>query len=98
MIPRRCLAAISSIINRYPGHKFILIGDSGECDPEIYGEIYRKFPGKIDRIMVRKVTGSDFADGRMAEALNGVPKNDWELIGGDAVAGDKTCQDAYRRE
>ncbi|MGI9463599.1 MAG: phosphatase domain-containing protein, partial [Aestuariivirgaceae bacterium] len=86
------LAAITSIIKRFPGHRFILIGDSGECDPEIYGEIYRKHPGKIEQIMIRKVTGSDFGNGRMARAFSQVPGETWALLKGAATVGDSVCR------
>jgi len=46
---------ISRIIAMYPGLKFILIGDSGEEDPEIYGEIVRRFPERIRVIYIRSV-------------------------------------------
>ena len=32
---------------RYPEHRFILIGDSGEHDPEVYGRIARSFAKQI---------------------------------------------------
>src|SRR5688572_13633103 len=46
---------ISRIIAMYRGLKFILIGDSGEEDPEIYGEIVRRFPERIRVIYIRSV-------------------------------------------
>lgn len=35
---------------------FILIGDSGQKDPEIYREVVRKFPGRVFAIYIRDVT------------------------------------------
>ena len=39
----------------YPDLPFILIGDSGEQDPEIYSEVVRKFPERILAIYIRMV-------------------------------------------
>jgi phosphatidate phosphatase APP1 len=48
--------AIAPIIRRAPGHHFILVGDSGEFDPECYGELAREFPSQIDHIFIREIS------------------------------------------
>jgi len=45
--------AISTIMNRFPEREFILIGDSGEKDPEVYTEIADLYKGKIKYIFIR---------------------------------------------
>jgi hypothetical protein len=47
------LEQISEIIVRFPDRKFILIGDSGEQDPEVYLEIKAKFPTQVEEIRIR---------------------------------------------
>jgi phosphatidate phosphatase APP1 len=47
--------AIEDILATYPGLKFILIGDSGEEDPEIYSRIVHRFPERIRAIYIRSV-------------------------------------------
>jgi phosphatidate phosphatase APP1 len=47
--------AIAAILETYPRLKFVLIGDSGEHDPEIYREIVRRFPDRIRTIYIRSV-------------------------------------------
>jgi phosphatidate phosphatase APP1 len=47
--------AIEEILATYPGLKFILIGDSGEEDPEIYSDIVQRFPARIRVIYIRSV-------------------------------------------
>ena len=47
--------SISHILETYPALKFVLIGDSGEEDPEIYSEIVRRFPERIRVIYIRSV-------------------------------------------
>lgn len=48
-------SSIESILNAYPHLPFILIGDSGEKDPEIYREIVRKYPTRIRTIYIRSI-------------------------------------------
>jgi len=49
---------ISNILNAYPHLSFILIGDSGEKDADIYLDISRKFPNQVKAIYLRSVTDS----------------------------------------
>ncbi len=49
------LANIKWILEMYPRLPFILIGDSGEQDPEIYREVVRKFPERIRVIYIRSI-------------------------------------------
>jgi phosphatidate phosphatase APP1 len=50
-------AAIEEALSRWPSRTFVLVGDSGEKDPEVYGEIARRHPGRIAFIAIRDVTG-----------------------------------------
>jgi phosphatidate phosphatase APP1 len=47
--------AIEHILNTYPALKFVLSGDSGEQDPEIYADIVRRFPDRILAVYIRSV-------------------------------------------
>jgi len=47
---------IYDLLEIYPELPFILIGDSGEHDPDIYIEIAEQFPNKIKAIYLRSVT------------------------------------------
>lgn len=49
------MAQIESILGLYPHLPFVLVGDSGEQDPEIYGEVVRKYPNRIRVIYIRNV-------------------------------------------
>jgi phosphatidate phosphatase APP1 len=49
------LANIQRILEMYPRLSFILIGDSGEQDPEIYRETVRRFPNRIRVIYIRSI-------------------------------------------
>lgn len=46
---------IENILITYPQLNFILIGDSGQQDAEIYAEVVRKHPGRIMAIYIRDV-------------------------------------------
>jgi phosphatidate phosphatase APP1 len=47
---------IRNILNKYSGLSFILIGDSGQKDPEIYANIIKEFPGRILAVYIRNVS------------------------------------------
>jgi phosphatidate phosphatase APP1 len=49
------LNAIGDILNAFPEMRFILIGDSGEKDPEIYAEVIRSHPQRILAAYIRSV-------------------------------------------
>ncbi len=71
---------IKKIIQRYPKHQFILIGDSGEHDPEVYAEIYKQFPKNIKAIQIRAVENSDLSDERFSVTFKAVPKSIWQVF------------------
>lgn len=56
------LKDISDLVQAYPKLPFILIGDSGEKDGDIYQEISRLFPGRIAAIYLRSVNHSKRMD------------------------------------
>ena len=47
--------AIEDILATYPKLKFILIGDSGEEDPEIYSAVVHRHPDRIRAVYIRSV-------------------------------------------
>ena len=47
--------SIKNILDRFPERKFILVGDSGEKDPEVYSELAAKYKGRIKYIFIRDV-------------------------------------------
>jgi phosphatidate phosphatase APP1 len=52
---------IRTILETHPDLPFVLIGDSGQEDPEIYREVVREYPGRIQAIYIRDVTLDDRA-------------------------------------
>ena len=55
----------------------ILVGDSGEHDPEIYGTIARLYPKRVGRIFIRAVKGEKPDDNRFHKAFKDVPREKW---------------------
>lgn len=50
------LAQIRRLLTTYPNLPFLLIGDSGQEDPEIYRRVVTEFPGRIAAIYIRDVS------------------------------------------
>ena len=46
---------IARILSFFPGLPVVLIGDSGEHDPEIFTRIAREFPGRVEAVYIRCV-------------------------------------------
>ncbi len=46
---------IRGMLRRYPDLPFILIGDSGQHDPEIYAEVVREYPERVKAVYIRDV-------------------------------------------
>jgi len=49
---------IREIFDTYPHLPFLLVGDSGQEDPEIYAELVRERPGRVKAVYIRNVTAS----------------------------------------
>jgi hypothetical protein len=65
-----------------------LIGDSGEADPEIYGDIARDHPGRVRAILVRNVTAESADDPRYVDgAFEGLSPDLWLVFDDTAAAG-----------
>jgi phosphatidate phosphatase APP1 len=51
------LGRIRALLATYPALRFVLIGDSGQTDPEIYRRIVAEHPGRIRAVYIRDVSG-----------------------------------------
>ncbi|MDA1017382.1 MAG: App1 family protein [Planctomycetota bacterium] len=72
--------AIREIMKAFPGRRFLLIGDSGEQDPEIYGQIARTSPDRIVAILIRNVTDEQPDNARMINAADRIDRDRWRLF------------------
>ena len=49
---------IREIFDTYPELPFLLVGDSGQEDPEIYTELVRERPGRVKAVYIRNVSAN----------------------------------------
>ena len=73
-------AQIEPILQQHAERQFILIGDSGEQDPEVYADIARRYPARIQRILIRNVDNSSPEDSRYQDAFNQIDRDKWQLF------------------
>lgn len=73
---------LAGLLGQFPGRRFVLVGDSGEQDPELYGSIFREFPAQVDAIYIRDVTGEDRESARYKIAFAEVPAGRWSVFQG----------------
>jgi phosphatidate phosphatase APP1 len=52
------IPAITKLLEAYPQRQFILVGDSGEKDPEIYATIAQRYPKQIKAIYIHELSDS----------------------------------------
>jgi phosphatidate phosphatase APP1 len=71
---------IKELLAALPGRRFVLIGDSGEQDPEVYGRIALAHREQIAAIFIRNVTGEKPDSDRFRKAFQGVPADRWRLF------------------
>jgi hypothetical protein len=72
---------IEALLAAYPKRDFVLVGDSGEADPEIYGDIARRHPDQVRAILIRNVTGESADDPRYPDgAFRELPRTLWLLF------------------
>ncbi len=64
------ISQISEIVSRFPKREFILIGDSGERDPEVYNEIRNRFPDQIKEIIIRDVVNHRQIEPERLDGMN----------------------------
>jgi phosphatidate phosphatase APP1 len=60
------LDRIAGAMALLPNYRFVLIGDSGEKDPEIYNQARRRYPSRVVRILIHNVTNSAAKEERFA--------------------------------
>ncbi len=60
---------IDAVMRTYPDRRFILVGDDGEHDPQVYCEILRRHPRQVIHVFIRRVRdGSESAGKSCATA------------------------------
>jgi phosphatidate phosphatase APP1 len=71
---------IDAVMTGYGGLKFILVGDSGEQDPEIYREVVRRHPDRVCAIYIRSVDPDPARIAAVAKLAAEVAKTGCQLV------------------
>lgn len=73
-------SVIEPLMKLFPHRQFILVGDSGEKDPEAYGRIARAFPQQVTKIYIHNITKEGPDAPRYAVAFKDLPKSLWQIF------------------
>jgi len=68
---------LREILGRFPERRFVLVGDSGEKDPEVYATIAREFPDQVDGIFIRAIREEHAERERYREMFSEIDDSDW---------------------
>jgi phosphatidate phosphatase APP1 len=71
---------LEELLGRWPERTLVLVGDSGEQDPEIYADIARRHVGRVVGIAIRDVTGGDAGAERYRRLREGIPGVEWVVF------------------
>ncbi|MDQ0040083.1 phosphatidate phosphatase App1 family protein [Variovorax boronicumulans] len=80
------LGVIDRLLTEFPQRRFVLVGDSGEADPEIYAQVYRANPQRIDSIVIRDVTDEGRLSDRYRATFEGIDAVLWHILMPDTTA------------
>jgi phosphatidate phosphatase APP1 len=70
---------IQTLLDAYPHLPFLLIGDSGQKDPEIYLDVVQKNPGRIRTVYIRDVTSGE-RDTAVGTIIEQITKSGTEMV------------------
>jgi len=73
------ISTISVLMKKFPRRKFILVGDSGEKDPEAFVELAKQFPNQVLHIFIRNVH-DDNQEQRYYKVFGQISKDKWTLF------------------
>ncbi len=85
---------IEPLLRGWPRRSFIFVGDSAERDPEIYGDLARRFPRRVAAVIIRDITADSIDSVRYRRAFDGVSHDrihiindtgDWSSAGAAAL-------------
>ena len=74
------LAVIEKLLADFPQRSFLLIGDSGESDPEVYAQGLRTHPAQIEAIVIRDVTEEGRASARYRDTFRDLDAARWFIL------------------
>jgi len=71
---------IRNLLRTFPRRRFVLVGDSGERDPEVYGAVARRFRDRVAAIYIRRASGKEWSRARAEKAFRGLPDDLWHMF------------------
>ncbi|RYF82031.1 MAG: DUF2183 domain-containing protein [Comamonadaceae bacterium] len=74
------LGVIAQLLADFPQRPFLLVGDSGEADPDIYAQVAREHPSRIMAIVIRDVQAQGRGAPRFKDSFAGLPDSLWHLL------------------
>lgn len=74
------LGVIAQLLADFPQRRFLLVGDSGEADPEIYAQAAREHSKRIAAIVIRDVNGEGRRAARFQQSFAGLTDKLWHLL------------------
>lgn len=73
------MATIEPLIKEWKNVKFILVGDSGEKDPEAYAKLAQKYPERIIKIYIRRAY-EEFLDSRVQTIFKDISQEKYQIF------------------
>jgi hypothetical protein len=70
---------LCQLLAMFPRRQFVLVGDSAERDPELYGALARRYPQQVIGIWIRQLEKLPDLR-RYVRAFRGVPEGCWHLF------------------
>ncbi len=74
------ITVIEKLLNAFPKRQIVLVGDTGEKDPEIYADLARRYPQQIVRVFLREVTGEPAECPRYLALFGDLPRAMWTIF------------------
>lgn len=75
-------STIFALVESFEHRAFVLVGDTGERDPEIYADVARRFPERVRAIYLRDPVpgGTPALAARLDVVFEGLPRELWHVI------------------
>ena len=89
------LEKILMLMSLFPTMKFILIGDNGQHDPELYIEVIEKYPGRIKAVYIRRIKKVDEERENQLNQYNSEIPIAWVKHSSEAIAHAKNFLDPF---
>jgi phosphatidate phosphatase APP1 len=71
---------IAKLLAQFHKRQFVLVGDSGERDPEIYSAFARSNSNQIKIILIRNVTREPATSARYQQVFDKLPSKKWKVF------------------